>query len=1364
MERKHKILQKAFTSKYKHNFNRLKFVKYLVVLLILFTPLILQAQDAGLYKDGVKVLDIQADNTSTKEFPGVSGSNSTKSAGKAFRDEITGKQSSSSFPEKRAFFGLLLKVRGIVINGDTQTDPTMLSDESLLQLISLQENLIKLNEAVLNGYDEILQNYQENNYPIDKLNRLERTVSGHRHLADTLIQLLTALKYAYNNDDSQDRDNIASELSNFFSEYNLQPQHPLLNSRPLPVQMQHRQAPVYNYENLPVTTSISYPLAFLRDPGPDDLAETIDVQFTDEINDLAGSLNNSAVEIYQFVRNNCQFEAYLGSRKGAQQTLHHRSGNDYDQASLLIALLRTSGIPARYVKGSVEMPIDRATNWLGFQDSQNAASILTTCGMNGVLVNMNNEPYSIRCTRVWVEAWLPYINYRGAVNDSTGCQWVALDPAFKQYEYNPGINLPGEINHDGATFVMDYIMSGVDSMTPAEIFKQDLIDSLAIYHPDAEYDDLITKRTVIEDTNSILPGGGTLPYKTLDVDTAFSEIPNDSRYYIRFHVYNNGTTLDYTTSLPEIVEKQVTLSYIGATASDIAIIEDAGGIFNVTVPSTVDLKPVLKIDGCVVQTGTGSVMMGLSNNSDMHFIAPVGDFNEMPTVYNTVVAGNHQGIGIDTEDAFPAMFGSVETLCDEIVLGQEQHQLALTYLNKCDMGGDDIADLMHMVVMNDVAEAIVENSVSVYLDMWGNPTSMDWTGMTVDADRKIIGPFSVHGIDNGGDYMRIAGADGSIQENRLFEDWFDEEAISAVKILEIAADSGIAVCELFPGSSIASQCPGFDHTTNVTSAVQGSLNNGRHVIIPERSFLYGEWEGTGYIDLDPATGAAGYIISGGHNGGATVWTWFDPWFLWFWVIDCAKASGEVTIEPSATEDMYNAESWDFLTFIVETIDYYGNDKDGSCSLKKHTIDRRFWLPIPIKLIAWKWGPGKYVFRSGGNGTPCDQCTSVEKEFTIYKVDFKKLEFTSDHNVICDGNTITAAGSRFPNVEWDPTGSVNAPITHTAGNTATDKIHLTLTLEALGIPSNTEYTLTGSSAESALNFSKSGTISSGSNVTIPIIADNAIGSDIRKFESSITWTIDLFSTSIELGISGNHVIYTTLGVPDLSAPSGASIPNVPRMDIAVPVVANAISAAGGSGEHNKTVWQIVQAEGSYYLGVSLSDNEAWTLPSLPNGADCLSISKFVRNVGMAVGMPGSFDAETFAAYYRISGDLDRPKKSIAGITLNSPRINPGDRGAVVTPNLDPNWMLALADINCTGGGGQPGTVGCWGGLNAFEAAVIYTDISNKKWYFPGGTDRMYDDVDKVVQIFQTMAWVAPADHDNNPLTPDKLVVQAVDYTY
>jgi hypothetical protein len=944
----------------------------------LFLPSSALAQGVGLYKDGKKILDLGEMIDSSLQTAPVAPSRMEPARMKLVKEIFKEKIPSQITPQKEYLLSVL-ECRDIVqgITSYNATDSAFA--DGIGRLLTLEEKLAQANEALLQKFSEIEKSLKENGYPEEKIDRHIQMVKNHSIASERLLNLLANLRVARTSDDQSTMENVIRELDQYFIDNIFRQEPPLLSSQPLPVMMEIKKAPIIQGELAP---AISYPTMPDRGPSPGDLDPTVDVQFTDEIINLASSLNNSPVEMYNYVRDNFEFEAYLGSRKGSSQALHHRRGNDYDQASLLIALLRVSGIPARYATGTIRMTIDQATNWLGIQDKKNAGSILTTCGMEGVIYIVNDDTVAIGCRRVWVEAWIPFINYRGAVNDSVGFMWVPVDPTFKQYTYKAGINLAAEIGFDAEGFVEQYY-STLHSETPIEMYRDMLLDSLAIYHPGATYDDLITTRSVMKETDGILPG--TLPYELTEQDSVFSEIPSDKRYYVRFHVYGSGTDMDYTTSLPEIVEKQVTISYVGATPADQNIIDTAGGIFNVQVPYLVDLKPVLKIDGCEVARGSGQVMMGTTIYSDMHFTVPVGDFNEMPVVYNTMIAGNYQGLGLDTEDAFPAFFDVPQTTCPEEYLGQEVHQTALTYLNNVDVAGDELSDMMHQVVMNDVSEAIVENTVTV-LFSGGLPITFEWTGMIVDADRKIIGPFSVDGVDNDCDYMRLGGADGSIQENRLFEDRFGEEAISAIKILELASDSGIPICEIT--YSIAAECPGIDQPSSVISAINSAIAQGHHIIIPKRRFTYYNWTGTGWIDIDPATCAAGYIIAGGQNGGATV----QEWDITYPDLFCIKPIGPITVAPPATGDLYCWESSEKWTFTIPTIEYWGKDKDGNCELLK-TEGKDFTVKYTIKYIADHWGLGEYIFRCGSNTTDCG-CTIIDKTVTIFKVELTKVDNTT----------------------------------------------------------------------------------------------------------------------------------------------------------------------------------------------------------------------------------------------------------------------------------------------------------------------------------------------------------------------------------
>ena len=100
-------------------------------------------------------------------------------------------------------------------------------------------------------------------------------------------------------------------------------------------------------------------------PTDVDLAETIEVQFTPEITQLATDLDHNPVQIFNWVHNNIEFVPTWGSIQGAQLCLETRTCNAFDTSSLLIALLRVSGIPARYQMGTIEVPIDQFMNWLG---------------------------------------------------------------------------------------------------------------------------------------------------------------------------------------------------------------------------------------------------------------------------------------------------------------------------------------------------------------------------------------------------------------------------------------------------------------------------------------------------------------------------------------------------------------------------------------------------------------------------------------------------------------------------------------------------------------------------------------------------------------------------------------------------------------------------------------------------------------------------------------------------------------------------------------------------------------------------------------------------------------------------------------
>ncbi|MCK9150694.1 transglutaminase-like domain-containing protein [Methanobacterium alcaliphilum] len=70
---------------------------------------------------------------------------------------------------------------------------------------------------------------------------------------------------------------------------------------------------------------------------------------------ITSNKNNTydkAVAIFNWVRDNIGYSFYYNTKYGALGTLNKKTGNCVDTSHILIGLLRTSGIPARYVHGT----------------------------------------------------------------------------------------------------------------------------------------------------------------------------------------------------------------------------------------------------------------------------------------------------------------------------------------------------------------------------------------------------------------------------------------------------------------------------------------------------------------------------------------------------------------------------------------------------------------------------------------------------------------------------------------------------------------------------------------------------------------------------------------------------------------------------------------------------------------------------------------------------------------------------------------------------------------------------------------------------------------------------------------------------
>ena len=436
-----------------------------------------------------------------------------------------------------------------------------------------------------------------------------------------------------------------------------------------------------------------------------DLAATLDAPQTTAIQKLATDLGKNPHTIYQWVHDNIYWQPTHGSVQGAQNTLDKKAGNATDTASLLIALLRASGIPARYVYGTVDIPADQVMNWVGGAKTIDAAQqILGQGHIPNVALVSGGKITAVRIEHTWVEALIQYQPGRGAkhiAGVSTPDMWVPLDASFKQYTFTSGMDLTTAVPLD-AEALLEAAQQGA-TVNEAEGWVKNL-NTTALQNQLTAYQDQL--KTYIDSQNGgqstvgdvlgihrakidPLPYlAGTLPYTIKARSQQFSTVPTSLRAQFRYRIYSNATNaawgdsplLSFTAPTASLAGKKLTLAWVAATAADQAAIEalipknltDPNQLPR-TIPASVRLKPQIILEGEIQATGsamnTGSEPVG------------VGGFTQFgqqswDETQDQLIVGQQSALGLSIQGISQAQLDTLKTRMEDTKATLEQAQAA----------------------------------------------------------------------------------------------------------------------------------------------------------------------------------------------------------------------------------------------------------------------------------------------------------------------------------------------------------------------------------------------------------------------------------------------------------------------------------------------------------------------------------------------------------------------------------------------------------------------------------------------------------------------------------------------------------------
>lgn len=633
--------------------------------------------------------------------------------------------------------------------------------------------------------------------------------------------------------------------------------------------------------------------AIIGVPRQADYEATSEAAIHDDIRSLAEQLGRDPRRMYEYVREKTRVEPYFGSRKGALLTLWEEGGSAIDAASLLIALFRASGYAARYVRGTSVLTEAQAKAWLGVADMVTAERILRA-GFVPVSKLANG---SLLIEHMWVAVYLA----------GSGPRWTLLDPSFKEVRVVTPATLPADLLVAPDELMRAVKNSGALDTASRRLLRLPRLPSASA--PDAIDSDADLLRTHLARSTTaattylsdravtgnelfghvaIVAGASHEFPPSLALtpisSTSFAALPSDLNATLMVEVWDSARkqrSLTYSATMAELAGKRITLMYVAATAFDQSLIDRYGALM--LTPPSVNLTPVLYVAGKEVARGV-NVFMGTAQLRRIGVrYPPGGGF----TSENQLRAGDTIAVGLDYgRTSVKSYTTSIDRLTAERARLPKKTN-GFPSIASAQMFREPVAgEMLHAMIQayfaqNDAYRDILAHRLDV---TWFRNPSFGVAMMPIAFDTIFGAVYGTRGVSLGFDvgadnarsfsrrgdaarayqFQKLHGVYSSALEHSLWES-LGVGALSTIRLLTSAMERGVPIYHI--DSTNRSMLSRLNLNTTAEAHITSYLDQGFEVVAHERDLTIGEWQGAGYIVRHPTTGAFGYWIAGGLQGG-----------------------------------------------------------------------------------------------------------------------------------------------------------------------------------------------------------------------------------------------------------------------------------------------------------------------------------------------------------------------------------------------------------------------------------------------------------------------------------------------------------------
>ena len=570
------------------------------------------------------------------------------------------------------------------------------------------------------------------------------------------------------------------------------------------------------------------------------------------IPELARALRNDPDLIYEYVRNNIAYVPMWGVQKGAVGTVLDNQGTAFDQATLMVELLRQSGYAAGFVKGRISLTAAQVSDWLGV-DTANVCSVLNLFGnaqipITGVIATAAGSCpgptaalVSMKMDHVWVKVNIGGTNY-------------VFDPSFKTHSKKVGIDLTTATGYNasayltsalsGATVNADFVqnINRTNIRNNLTTYANNLATHIRTNKPAGTLDDVVGGTTINPHAGGALRQA-TLPYQ----DTAVA-------------------VTEWATTVPVNFKPTLRVQYQGI---DVTYTSDAIYGKRLSITYNASNQPVLMLDGAVVATGTavaagsyGNVSFTVAHSAYAQTYANQA-FSQQIKAGGTYVISNGWGpSGRGTASLHRTRLEEARAAgtadASESVLGSSLAVLASNWIVQTNQTAYIQDRLGRTTSMFHHQVGIAGYNTSPYVDLPGNVLSV--VSQDANTAKEAAGFFS-------------SSMHASILESTAVQQTAGVSAVSTVKLIDMASLAGQKIFDAKSANYATAVQPNLVGCTSWLPSFSTAINAGRRLILPQNCNLNeGSWTGTGYYSIltsGTSTGT-GAIIGGGLAGGFNV--------------------------------------------------------------------------------------------------------------------------------------------------------------------------------------------------------------------------------------------------------------------------------------------------------------------------------------------------------------------------------------------------------------------------------------------------------------------------------------------------------------